>query len=102
MQLNIPLLFSVFLILAGCSSTATDKQNDQNSAGGFCLKGGQASGYSCNAQPVEAEEKPLTTAGDVDEEWMYKTLGELREWLKEEKNNLQAPDEESTQIQTEQ
>lgn len=77
----------VSLLLTGCSSSSSSKGKSEPT---YCYKGGQTSDYSCD---VETPAIPAveTRKTDIDEDWMYKTLGELKEWLKTEKELLQPP-----------
>ena len=77
---------AVSLLLTGCSSSASSQGKTEQA---YCYKGGHTNDYSCDveAAPLPA---PETRHSNIDEDWMYKTLGELKEWLKDEKESLKS------------
>lgn len=73
------------LFLTACSSSAPPKEKTEQA---FCYKGGQSNDYSCDVEAPVAQADTRPT--EIDEDWMYETLGELKKWLKEEKEILQS------------
>lgn len=77
----IPLL--ICTLISGCSTTETDDSIRQHSEGSYCINGGRSNNYSCD-KATASQAIPMHPR-TVDEEWMYETLEELKEWLNDEK-----------------
>lgn len=77
----IPLLISA--LISGCSTTESDSAIRKHPEGSYCFNGGRSNNYSCD-KATASQAIPMHPR-TVDEEWMYETLEELKEWLNDEK-----------------
>ncbi len=83
-QLGIIIQLAIItLLLAGCSTSQPQKSGQKAPEGSFCMKGGPSNNYSCDA--VNTDQSVPMHPKTVDEEWMYETLEEIKDWLKEER-----------------
>ncbi|WP_286239620.1 hypothetical protein [Neptuniibacter halophilus] len=79
MIISTPLL--VLLLVSGCSSNPSAEPSGQPASDqdSYCLNGGRNQQYSCD--PALASQQPDMRPGEVDEDWMYRTLGEIKQWI---------------------
>lgn len=79
-QLSTTLLITTSL-LTGCTTSILDntQRDGQPYESGFCYNGGRINNYSCDPElaVVQADMREK----EIDEEWMYLKLIEIRHWL---------------------
>lgn len=72
-------------ILIGCSTQSGTSLHANLSTGGYsgsyCYNGGRVHEYSCD--PTLASSQPDMHPDEIDEEWMYATLYEIKRWFSE-------------------
>lgn len=80
-------------LITSCSSVQLeDTQVQSHPEGSYCMKGGRANNYSCDVATTDQKTVPMHPK-TVDEEWMYDTLEDIKDWLKEEKQNQKASEQ---------
>ena len=90
-QLGIIIQLAIItLLIAGCSTSQPQKSGKKAPEGSFCMKGGRANNYSCDA--VNTDQSAPLHPRTVDEEWMYETLEDIKDWLKEERQKRETPE----------
>lgn len=79
-------------LIAGCSSAQLEDADAQSyPEGSYCMKGGRAHNYSCDVAATNQQTVPMHPK-TVDEQWMYETLDDIREWLKSERLKRETPE----------
>ncbi|WP_286239617.1 hypothetical protein [Neptuniibacter halophilus] len=76
------------LLLAGCVEVPFIQREAPQPAvaeQSYCYNGGRTYEYSCEQKQQLAPADMRET--EVDEEWMYRTLGELKVWIAEQKQS---------------